>query len=133
MNSKAIGIAAIFALVVWSPEIPKVWDEAALTSMELPLAKPSASPKHASPDYYYRIPVRPIYKSYPIYAPGKEPDGYWEWLNRQEPEVAFDPSRLKTQADWIKAGAIVFKTPNFGDRSLISCQFVSFRNTFVRN
>jgi hypothetical protein len=31
-------------------------------------ADTKASPKHAPADYYYRIPVRPIYKQYPVYA-----------------------------------------------------------------
>ncbi|MBK9706135.1 MAG: hypothetical protein IPO77_03755 [Acidobacteria bacterium] len=49
-----------------------------------------------------------IYKSYPIYAPGKEPPGYLEWLKKQEPQIIFDAGKLKTEADWIKAGEIVF-------------------------
>jgi mono/diheme cytochrome c family protein len=57
------------------------------------------------------MPERTIYRSYPVYALGKEPPGYMEWLRRQEPEVAFDPAKLKTEADWIKAGEIVFESP----------------------
>ncbi len=70
---------------------------------------------HVSADYYYRIPVRPIYKSYPVYAPGREPAGYEEWLKRQEPETVFEVSKLKTEADWIKAGEVVFDAPIFYD------------------
>jgi len=92
-------------------DIPKVWDDDALASMELPLAAPSRSPKHVSSTYYYRIPVRPIYKSYPIYAPKKEPRGYFERLQRQEPEIVFDPSKLKTENDWLRAGELVFDAP----------------------
>jgi cytochrome c2 len=91
--------------------IPKVWDDEALASMELPLANPSFSPRHVSSDYYYKIPIRPIYKSYPIYSPDREPPGYMEFLAQQEPEVAFDPSALKTDADWIRAGEFVFDAP----------------------
>jgi mono/diheme cytochrome c family protein len=109
-------LIAIFLLVSSAAatvaiDIPKVWDDAALATMELPLATPEASPKHVSSDFYYRIPVRPIYKSYPIYAPGKEPSGYLEWLQQQEPQVAFDASRLVTEADWQNAGEIVFDAP----------------------
>jgi len=43
-------------------EIPKTWDDAAMSSLEIPLADPIGSPKHVSADYYYKIPVRPIYK-----------------------------------------------------------------------
>ena len=94
--------------------LPKVWDDREMADLELPLADPAASPKHVSAEYYYRIPVRPIYKSYPAYIPGKEPAGYQEWLKQQEPEVeVFDTAKLKTEADWIKAGEAVFDAPIF--------------------
>src|SRR5262245_25257674 len=99
----------------FSPVIPKTWDDQEMASLEVPLADPSGSPVHVSADYYYSIPVRPIYKSYPVYAPGKEPVGYEEWLKRQEPETVFDVSKLKTEADWIKAGEVVFDAPTFYD------------------
>jgi len=99
----------------FSHAIPKTWDDQEMASLEIPLADPSWSPVHVSADYYYRIPVRPIYKSYPVYAPGKEPAGYEEWLKQQEPETVFDVSKLKTKADWIKAGAVVFDAPIFYD------------------
>ena len=84
-----------------------------MADVELPLADPMATPKHITADYYYRIPVRPIYKSYPVYALGREPQGYQEWLNQQEPQTVFDPSELKTEEDWIRAGEIVFDAPIF--------------------
>src|ERR1044072_1771092 len=68
--------------------IPKTWEDAAMQSLELPLADPKASPVHVSADYYYRIPERTIFQSYPVYAPGQEPAGYQEWLKQQEPKVA---------------------------------------------
>src|SRR5215831_16053713 len=71
----------------FTPVIPKTWDDRAMASLELPPADPAVSRVHVSADYYYRIPVRPIYKSYTVYAPGKEPPGYEEWLKRQEPET----------------------------------------------
>jgi hypothetical protein len=92
----------------WSPTIPKTWDDEALVSLELPLANPEASPKYVSSDYYYRMPVRAIYRSYPVYRPGKEPAEYMNWLKKQEPEVIFDASKLKTERDWIEAGETVF-------------------------
>src|SRR5215208_3741725 len=97
----------------FNPTIPKTWDDQAMASLEVALADPAGSPAHVSADYYYRIPERPLYKSYPVYAPGKEPPGYEEWLKQQEPEIAFDASRLKTEEDWIKAGEIVFDAPIF--------------------
>jgi Di-haem oxidoreductase, putative peroxidase len=99
----------------FTPVIPKVWDDQEVAALKLPLAAPAASPKHVSADYYYRIPVRPIYKSYPAYALGREPAGYLEWLQRQEPQTVFDSSTLRTEADWIKAGETVFDAPIFYD------------------
>jgi hypothetical protein len=59
----------------FSPAFPRTWDEAAIAALEVPLADPQGSPKHVSADYYYKIPVRPIYKSYTVFAPGHEPPG----------------------------------------------------------
>lgn len=97
------------------PAIPKTWDDQEMASMQIPLADPAGSPVHVSAGYYYRIPVRPIYKSYPVYAPGAEPPGYEEWLRRQEPETVFDASKLKTEADWTRAGEVVFDAPTSYD------------------
>jgi len=95
----------------FTPVIPRVWDDAEMARLQLPLIDSNASPKQISSDYYYRIPVRTIYKNYPVYAPGKEPAGYLEWLKKQEPGSAFEANALKTEADWIRAGEIVFHSP----------------------
>ena len=100
--------------VTFHPSIPKTWVDAEIASLEVPLADPAGSPKHVSAEYYYRIPVRPIYKSYPIYAPGHEPAGYMDWLKQQEPVMVWgdaDRPALQSEADWIKAGEIVFDAP----------------------
>ena len=91
--------------------VPRTWDATELAAFEVPLVHPDRSAQHAPPDYYYRLAVRPIYKSYPIYAPGHEPVGYMDWLAQQEPESAFDASTLQTDADWIAAGERVFDAP----------------------
>lgn len=95
----------------WSPTIPRVWDEEALRDFELPLPQAGITVKYVSSDYYYRIPVRPVYKTYPIYYPGKAPAGYKEWLEKQQPEVVFDVDQLQTQEEWIRAGQLVFEAP----------------------
>lgn len=82
-----------------------------MRAVQIPLADVTATPKQVSADYYYRMPVRPVYKTYPIYHPDKEPHGYLEQLKRQEPEIVFDATKLKTEADWIKAGELVFDAP----------------------
>src|SRR5215813_5876559 len=71
------------------PVIPKMWDDGEIVKLELPLANPAGSPKHVSADYYYKIPVRPIYKQYAVYPYDAGPEGYFEWLRRQEPEIVW--------------------------------------------
>jgi hypothetical protein len=99
----------------YRPQIPKVWVEAELEQMDVPVSQPAYSQKATSPDYYYRIPVSPIYKSYPVYAPGRAPAGYMEKLRHLPPQLAFDPARLKTKEDWVRAGEIVFDAPTAYD------------------
>ncbi len=95
----------------WKPEIPKTWDLEALRSLEVPLADARFSPRYVTPEYYYSIPERPIYKSYPVYAPDREPPGYFAQLQGLEPEIVFDASALATKEDWIRAGELVFDAP----------------------
>jgi len=95
----------------YRPDIPKTWDDSDVESLELPRPQVEATPQQVSADYYYRIPVMPIYRSYPIYLPGREPDGYWEELRLVEPELVWDVRELTTKDDWIAAGAEVFRAP----------------------
>src|SRR5215468_8284271 len=113
------GLAALFmatatvavAQITLHPHRPRTFDAEALSSTEVPLATPEASPVQISPEVYYRAPVRPIYRSYPVYHPSREPAGYFEWLAQQEPEIVFDPANLHTMSDWIRAGELVFDAP----------------------
>jgi hypothetical protein len=93
------------------PEIPKTWDDAEIGAVEIPLSHPEYSPKHISGQFYYRMPVRPIYQSYPVYRPDREPLGYLDWLARREPRLVWDASKLRTREDWIRAGELVFEAP----------------------
>jgi hypothetical protein len=99
--------------------VPKTWDEKALATLEVPAPIPEFSPRAVSAEYYYRIPVRPIYKSYPVYAAGKEPRGYFEALQQRQPEVLWDDQghkpRLETESDWVNAGEMVFDAAIFYD------------------
>ncbi len=93
------------------PQIPKTWDDTEMGSVEIPLSHKEYSPKHVSADFYYRIPVRPMYQSYPVYHPHREPAGYVEWLRGREPRLIWDRSKLRTREDWIQAGEFVFDSP----------------------
>src|SRR4051812_7444100 len=113
--------AATFVLAQkpYHPEIPKTWDAAALASLEVPQPDPRYSPVAVPIEYYYQVPVRPVYKTYPVYAPSREPAHYIEWLREQEPQVIFDSARLRSAGDWIRAGEQVFDAP-FGFNFVIT-------------
>jgi len=95
----------------YKPNIPRVWVGSELDELDVPVSQPGYSQKAVSPDYYYRIPVTLVYKSYPVYARGREPAGYLDTLRRLPPELAFNSARLKTKEDWIHAGEMVFDAP----------------------
>jgi hypothetical protein len=122
-------LAILLAAAASQPTIPKTWSDPDVAALEVPLANPKYSPVHISEDAYYRIPARAFYKSYPVYHPDREPAGYMEWLRKQEPAIAFEPSNLKTKDDWVKAGEIVFNAPTshnpvfFGAENLLDRSF----------
>jgi len=135
--ARAFTFAAVGILSLWHngggfsyqrpafrPDIPRSWASEAVASFELPLATPEYSPEHVPEDYYYSLPVRPVYRSYPIYHPDHEPAGYREGLARLEPELAFDESRLVTESDWVAAGAEVFRAAKAYDGPTIRPQDV---------
>jgi hypothetical protein len=116
------------------PSIPRTWDDEAMAMLEIPLAYPSGTPKHVSADYYYKIPVRPIYRQYPVFAPGHEPPGYLDSLKQQEPQIVWDDKGhaplLRTEADWIRAGELVFDAPiNYG----FTAYFEEPKSLYVRD
>ena len=110
LSSVVLGGVVLLALQT-PAEIPRTWEWKQVSGFELPLASAAHSPEHIPEDYYYQLPVRPIYKSYPIYHPDREPVGYAGWLGRQAPEVLFDASELVNESGWIAAGALVFSAP----------------------
>jgi Di-haem oxidoreductase, putative peroxidase len=116
--------------------IPQAWDEGTVVNLQLPLADQKHSPVEVSWEYYYRIPRRPIYKSYPVSAPGSEPSGYLAWLKEQEPQViwgvdsqgASHAPALGTEADRIRAGELVFDAPIAYDTDPWGSSLVSVDN-----
>ena len=106
-----VGVVVVSGQSKFTPTIPRTWDDRAVASLQVPLAVATASPIQIPSAYYYGIPVRSIYKTYPVYHPSKEPPGYIDRLERQEPEVVFDADRFTTVADWIAAGELVFDAP----------------------
>lgn len=104
-----------------------------MRDVELPLARPEYSPRHVPEKFYYRIPVRPIYQSYPVYTPDLEPKGYIEWLRSREPEIAWDSAKLRTKEDWIRAGKAVFDAPiGYGSIMITSERLANVEDLYVR-
>jgi hypothetical protein len=104
-----LAIAGVAETQTFHPEIPRAWDDREVERFELPLAQRDRSPRYMTSVEYYALKVRPIYRSYPAYAKGREPAGYLESLKQKEPEVIFDASKLRTKEDWINAGKLVFE------------------------
>src|SRR4051794_30180579 len=94
--------------VPFKPDIPKVWDEQALATWATPVAGLNVRPGHFSEAEYYQAPLD-NYRTYPVYAPGREPAGYWEMLQKVGAKPLIDPSKLRSKDDWIEAGQAVFE------------------------
>ena len=67
--SMIVGKILLYGVNLWAQSpatsrfvVPKMWDDVAMSTLEVPTADPVAAPTHAPASYYYRIPVRPIYK-----------------------------------------------------------------------
>ncbi len=108
----ALLVVSTGAAQTFSPQIPRAWADRDVAGFEVPLIHPDRSPRYMTEKEYYALPVRPIYRSYPVYAEGHEPAGYLDWLKQREPEVIFDAATLRTKEDWIQAGRIVFEADN---------------------
>jgi hypothetical protein len=112
MKSKQISSFTLAAsLVLGAQEIPKTWNEEAMKSGILNPPVAGVTITRVTPEYYYRMRERVLYRRYPVYGSKSEPPGYLEKFREVEPEVVFDRSRLKTDHDWILAGQEVFRTP----------------------
>ena len=86
---------------------PKVWDEKALAEWATPVAGLNVRPNHMQANDYYAIPVESL-RTYPVYAPGREPAGYWLRLQKTRPKPLVEAKSLRTVKDWIDAGKIAF-------------------------
>ncbi len=108
----ALAFAACVPIAAASEKVPLTWDASAVAGFEVPLANPRYSPQHISQAEYYKLPVRAIYKSYPVYAPDREPAGYRDWLRNREPAVIdYAAANFHTREDWVRAGELVFNAP----------------------
>ena len=91
--------------------IPVTWDLEAIKNFHLPPPDTTVKVEYASEEYYNSLAEHVIVKTFPYYVRESEKPGYLDSLRTLEPEVVFDPAKLKTTEDWIKAGEIVFNWP----------------------
>jgi hypothetical protein len=91
----------------WTPDVPRTWDDAALAEWATPVAGLNVRPTHISAKQYYSLPVENL-RTYPVYFPGREPEGYWEMLQHIGPKQLIEPEKLNSEADWMEAGRRVF-------------------------
>jgi len=89
------------------PDIPRVWDEAALEGWATPLAALGQPATHVTPEEYYALPEEDL-RTYPLYMPDREPAGYWDFIESVGPQSLMVPEELVTDADWVAAGERVF-------------------------
>jgi hypothetical protein len=104
----AAALAVVLAVLLpWGHTVPRVWDEEALADWATPLAGLNERPTHMSAAEYYAIPEENL-RTYPVYMPGREPEGYWDTILRAGPQPLIEPDELESEADWIAAGKTVF-------------------------
>lgn len=107
----------------WRPVIPTVWDEAALADWATPVAGLNVRPTHVSAKQYYALAVENL-STYPVYFPGREPEGYWEMLQHIGPKPLIEPKKLKTEGAWIEAGRKVFDEADHVHLRTLDAKFI---------
>lgn len=103
-------LACIHALAIAGrvqSTVPRIWDEAALKDWATPVAGLNVRPGHYTASEYYAVPGDNLL-TYPVYQPGREPAGYWEGLQKATPKPLVEAAVLRTDADWVAAGARAF-------------------------
>src|SRR5688572_10732010 len=109
-----VGLIALFPAVSYvknGNRIPKTWDLDAIKKFHLPPPDSSVKVIYASEEYYNALPEHVISKTFPVFVREFERPGYLDSIRKLEPEIVFDASTLKTEADWVKAGELVFNWP----------------------
>ena len=95
-------------VVLSQTHVPKIWDDAALADWATPIAALGVRPGHFTSAEYYKVPADNL-RTYPVYLPGREPAGYWQWLQQQKPAPMVDASSIRTKEDWVAAGERAFR------------------------
>ncbi|MBZ5617297.1 MAG: hypothetical protein LAQ69_01000 [Acidobacteriia bacterium] len=102
----------VASLLAAQPRVPRAWDEQGFVGWQLPIVGQKFTTGHFTEEEYYGAPVENV-RTYPVYAPDREPKGYWDFLNSIGPKPLVEPGKLKTERDWIEAGRRVFEELDF--------------------
>src|SRR5215467_7628126 len=89
--------------------VPKAWNDVGLSDWATPLALVNVRPSNFTEKELRKVPIYELYRSYPVYYPGREPAGYQQWLQSRKPELLINRALLRTEEDWINAGQRVFR------------------------
>src|SRR5262249_2092448 len=92
--------------------VPRIWDSKQLETWATPVAGIGVTARLYSEEEYYAAPIDNV-RTYPVYAPGREPNGYRQWMLTQGYQPLIEPEKLKTEHDWIEAGRRVFEGLDF--------------------
>jgi mono/diheme cytochrome c family protein len=102
MLSMAVSVAA-----AQQTAPPRVWDQKALAEWATPVAGLNVRPGHFSQRDYYAAKPGEWVRTYPVYLPGREPEGFWDMVRAQKATPLITPGARNT-ADWLAAGKRVF-------------------------
>jgi hypothetical protein len=104
--------ALLLSTLAAQMHVPRVWNEKGFEGWQLPIAGQKFTAGHFTEEEYYRAPVENL-RTYPVYSPGREPKGYWDFLNGVGPKPLIEPGKLKTSREWVEAGRRVFDEFDF--------------------
>jgi hypothetical protein len=65
---------------------PRIWNDRDLAEWATPIAALNVRPGHLTEKEYYSLPAAEWVRTYPVYLPGREPEGYWQMLQSKKPE-----------------------------------------------
>ena len=104
--------AFVASILVAQTRVPRVWDEKGFEGWQLSIAGQNFTAGHFTEEEYYRAPIENV-RTYPVYAPDREPKGYWDLLNSIGPKPLIEPEKIKTDREWVDAGRRVFEEFDF--------------------
>src|SRR5690242_11905911 len=113
MTTKA-ALLLVFVPVVFAQsdsrlvEAPRVWNDRDLRDWATPVAGLNVRPGHYSEKEYYSAPIGEYVRTYPVYFPGQEPEGYWDMIRNKKPEPLIMPG-ARTRQEWVNEGRRIFQ------------------------